>query len=282
MIFQNWLNKPYPLIERPINKILLVLGFGLFTYVFLLIYKPFGAPALGENQVWVLLGFGVMVTIGLSISYFLLPVVFKALFDQKNWQIKKEILFICFSFFIISLLNYFYNNAMSWANTMPHSFFDFLGITFAIGIFPLIILVFLTEIYLNRKNTQQAANLNQQHNPKPITTAKSFTIIADTLKSEPLQLDLERFLFAVSDNNYTTFFYQNEGKTQRQLLRISLKKVVDQLAEFEEIIRCHRSYVVNKQKIQKISGNARSLTLELEGTDETIPVSRSFPRTALL
>ena len=282
MTFQNWLNKPYPLIERTLNKLLLVLGFGLFTYIFLLIYKPFGAPALGDNQVWVLLGFGVMVSLGLSISYFLLPVVFKSLFDQKNWQIKKEILYICFSFFIISLLNYFYNDAMSWANTTAHSFLDFLGITFSVGIFPLIILVFLTEIYLNRKNNQQAENLNQQRDPESITSSKSFTIISDTLKSEPLQLDLERFLFAVSDNNYTTFFYQNEGKTQRQLLRISLKKVAEQLSDFEEIIRCHRSYVVNKQKILKISGNARSLTLKLEGTDEAVPVSRSFPRTALL
>ncbi|MEO1383127.1 MAG: LytTR family DNA-binding domain-containing protein, partial [Bacteroidota bacterium] len=93
---------------------------------------------------------------------------------------------------------------------------------------------------------------------------------------------LPNFLFATSDNNYSTVFYWEEGTLTRKLLRLSLKNLENQLAEVPAIVRCHRSYIVNKEKIQGFKGNARSLTLKLEGYEERIPVSRNFPKEQLL
>ncbi len=76
-------------------------------------------------------------------------------------------------------------------------------------------------------------------------------------------------------------YYLQNGSVQKQLLRVSLKKVEDQLQNVEEIIRCQRSYLVNKLNIRDITGNARSLNILMREYEGMIPVSRSFPKEAL-
>lgn len=50
----------------------------------------------------------------------------------------------------------------------------------------------------------------------------------------------------------------------------------ENLAEFPEFYRCHRTYIVNLQKVKHISGNAQGYKLHLENIDTLIPVSRSL------
>ena len=97
-----------------------------------------------------------------------------------------------------------------------------------------------------------------------------------------VQLEDGPVVYATADGNYTTVFYWRDGQVQKRLLRLSLKNVAQQLADFEDIIRCHRSYVVNKRQIEDISGNARSLNLRMADGTASIPVSRTFPREDLL
>ena len=66
----NWLNKPYPLIQNTRSKLLLVLSFAVFVYVFLLIFQPFGAAQqVAEGRSYYLIGFGLTVGVALSINY---------------------------------------------------------------------------------------------------------------------------------------------------------------------------------------------------------------------
>ena len=279
MSISKWLSKPYPLIQGQKNKLILVLGFGLFTYLFLLLYEPFGAARIVKNQALFLSGFGLSVALSLSFNYFLLPVILQSVFDPSKWTIKKELLYLSFSFFLISFFNYLYNSTIGASFAPQHSFFEFLGITFSIGIFPLIIMIFLMELYMNRKNTAHAKALTRKMDnlvePKP---SGSLSIRPETKRSEALILGVDDFLFATSDNNYSTIFYLNQGKVERKLLRLSMKNLEVQLNGTEAIVRCHRSYMVNKSKIKKFRGNARSLFLELSDCEDKIPVSRTFSR----
>jgi len=65
------------------------------------------------------------------------------------------------------------------------------------------------------------------------------------------------------------------------LIRISLRKVEKQLAGFDNIIRCHRSHIINAQNIDKMSGNARSYNIHFNKLEFQIPVSRNFPQKML-
>ena len=280
----HWLNRPYPLVERPQDKARLVLAFALFTYCFLLLYQPFGAAEIRSHRSWFLLGFAASVALVLSFNYFLLPRLFRPLFQADRWQVKKEIFYISWSFCLIAALNYGYNSSVGKDIAPQYNLLQYLGITLSVGIFPLLGQIFLTERYLNRRNRQVAAALRQQKTP---TTTSSeprsrLSIHADTLRSGPLELALQDFIYATADGNYTTVFYWRDGQVQKRLLRLSLKNVAQQLADFEDIIRCHRSYVVNKRQIEDISGNARSLNLRMADGTASIPVSRTFPREDLL
>ena len=91
----------------------------------------------------------------------------------------------------------------------------------------------------------------------------------------------------------TTIFFANgqmvtgiwHGKINGQksiLLRSTLKKMEEQLANHPAFFRCHRMYLVNLKLVNTVSGNAQGLKLHLSSLEEPIPVSRSLTETVKL
>ena len=66
-------------------------------------------------------------------------------------------------------------------------------------------------------------------------------------------------------------------ETKQQIIRNTLKYTEEQLQP-KQFIRCHKSYIVNKEKIVFIKGNLKDLKLRLAGLDFDIPVSRNLPK----
>lgn len=60
------------------------------------------------------------------------------------------------------------------------------------------------------------------------------------------------------------------------MLRSTLRRMEDALASWPQFFRCHRTYLVNLDKVAHVSGNAQGYRLHLEGLDDTIPVSRNL------
>ncbi|MGB8492131.1 MAG: LytTR family DNA-binding domain-containing protein [Bacteroidales bacterium] len=86
----------------------------------------------------------------------------------------------------------------------------------------------------------------------------------------------ENLLYIESAENYVNICYLNKGKLSRYLLRETLKKVEENLAG-TEIIRCHRSYMVNFEKVNVIRKDRDGLKLEIDNPDVMdIPVSRTY------
>lgn len=279
-----WLNKPYPLLEKNSNKLLLAFGFAIFTSLFLLIYKPFGAKDITSNQTIFLCGFGFCVFLGLVLNYFLLPKLLLNVFNPEKWQVKKEVIYIIWSFLLISIFNYFYNTIIGKDIAPYRNWLEFFGITISIGIFPLLILIYLVEKKQSQKNIIQAKILSKtiKKDKTNLKIEKSITIVPETLKSEPLTLNVNDFIFAVSDNNYVTVYFVEKNRLNQKLLRLSLKNLESQLSKINTIFRCHKSYLINKQKIITIKGNARSLVIFVEFYNEAIPISRNFPKEKLI
>jgi DNA-binding LytR/AlgR family response regulator len=165
-----------------------------------------------------------------------------------------------------------------------HNFIEFFGITVAVGIFPVMIMVFFVERNLSSKNIQKAEEYSQLLFKREAKKEKNteITITPETTTTSNLVINYKDFVFATSDNNYSTIYFKEEEKLDNQLLRLTFKNLEEQLIEFSNIIRCHKSYMVNKNYISEVKGNARSLMLKVELYDKMIPVSRSFPKENLL
>ena len=280
-----WFNRPYPLIEKAQAKLFVVIGFGIFIPIFLYIYQPFGIAEVTEAyKIFYVGGIGLHISLVLAINYFLIPKLFKKVFDPLKWTIRKEILYILSSFFLATCSNFLYNITIGKDISPYRSFIDFLGITIAVGIFPVMIMVFWVERNLSSKNILKADEYSKLlHKRKAISVAqKMIQIQSETTKPNALNVPIKDFIFATSDNNYTTIFFEKDGMLERKLFRLSLKNLESQILENSQIIRCHKSYIVNKDRIKDVKGNARSLMLKVDLYDEMIPVSRSFPKEELM
>ena len=70
-------------------------------------------------------------------------------------------------------------------------------------------------------------------------------------------------------------FTFSSNKICKILIRITLKELEEQLKPISSIFKTHRSYLVNLNAIQSISGNAQGYQLLLKNCSIIVPVSRS-------
>lgn len=274
----KWIDKPYPLLENSKYKWLFALLSGIFVFLFLIVFEPFGATELTAYEYLFLAGFGVAVFLGTATTYFILPKLLRAFFHPEKWTVGKEILLLSSCILIISAFNYLHNNYMGRGIVSYQTYFSFLKITMKIGIFPILGLVFFTERTLFKRNIKRAQLLANQLPPATVGETITLQIQEESVKASPIVMQLSQFVYAQSEGNYVAIYYLDEGTLSRKLIRLSLKQLEIQLEELSQIKRCHRSFLINIQHITSIDGNARSLTIQLEKVAKSIPVSRSFSK----
>ena len=278
--FQNWFNKPFPLITSPVLKIIISIVFGFFVFMFLNFFQPFGISEVIGNKFFYTLGFGFITTFTMLLNYLILPFLFKRFFDCDRWTVGKEIFFVFWNITLITLGNWFYNSIVGSGFIKQHNFFQFLLITMSVGIFSVILLVLLTERRLYKTNSEASEKYSQQI-LSYAQTSKDNTRIKISQKKDNLEIGLDQLLCISSKGNYSNVYFLEEDILKTKMFRISLSMLEKQLAGFENILRCHRSHIVNAQNINNISGNARSYCIHINKLDFHIPVSRNFPKQVL-
>jgi hypothetical protein len=91
-----------------------------------------------------------------------------------------------------------------------------------------------------------------------------------------LSVKKDNLLYLESSDNYVNIFYLNKEKISKFLLRNTMKKM-EELFQNSEIVRCHRCFMVNFEKVKIIRKDKDGLQLELDiPTAVDIPVSRSY------
>jgi len=86
----------------------------------------------------------------------------------------------------------------------------------------------------------------------------------------------ENLLYLESAENYVSICYINKDKVSKYLLRDTLKKIEETFSG-TEIVRCHRSYMVNFEKVKVIRRDRDGLKLGFDNPLVTdIPVSKTY------
>lgn len=91
---------------------------------------------------------------------------------------------------------------------------------------------------------------------------------------ECLEFDFSDFYYAEAQDNYTLFVYNKDNKRTDKILRVTLANVENQLKDLN-IIRCHRSYLVNHSLQWQYVKSGNNACLRLPEFDIKVPVSRS-------
>jgi hypothetical protein len=89
-------------------------------------------------------------------------------------------------------------------------------------------------------------------------------------------LKTQDLLYLEAADNYVVIHYSDSTKNARYLIRNSLKNMEAGLQE-SGVIRCHRSYMVNFERVKIIKKERDGLVIELDVPEKhSIPVSRSY------
>ena len=96
----------------------------------------------------------------------------------------------------------------------------------------------------------------------------------DSETKEYIELKLSDFLYAEAQDNYTLIVYKEKNKKNEKILRATISHIEKQL-KYQEIVRCHRSYLINLSSGFKFHKSDNKAHLRLPDWDIVIPVPRS-------
>lgn len=189
---------------------------------------------------------------------------------------------------LIAVGNHLYLGWLLNRTLNPHDLFGMILITLIVGVFPTTGVVIAGYIRRLRAYRDMAATLlpkgpfpaSTPNNPKTLTesTQSLLTLLADNEK-DTLTLTAVDLLYIESSDNYCTVYHLREGKLQKPLLRSSLSRMETQLVAQPRLVRCHRSFIVNLDQVERVTGNAQGYKLHLFDGQLEVPVARRYNET---
>ena len=276
-ILSKLLKQPYPIIE---NKWWIIIPISLFVTSFLTIFQPFGLGTI-ENplKLYIFIGYGVTTFLILIFDLILIQKLFKQFFDEKNWTVGKNLLFIFFILFTIGLGNFIYSEFFfSFNNSFFKMLLLFQFFTLVVGAFPSTVLVIINQNRSLKRNLSAANELSNFIETDKKDQKKKPELIKIRSESGNDDIDVidSELLFLESQGNYVSAVYFHNKKVRRKLIRTTMKKIEASLFSYNYLFQCHRAYIVNLNQIKSVSGNSQGIRLKLKNIDQVILVSRSF------
>jgi hypothetical protein len=262
---------PFPYVNRMKDKLLVSLSFGVFIFLFLITFQPFGIQNIQFNKVPFVLGYAGVTFSILFVSYTFYPKLSRN-FDADKWTVQKMLIYSVSQIVLGAIFNWLYTITFGKEIMEQHSLWTFVFITFSVGIIPISLTILLLERFLSSKNKSEADKLSDHLNIESQEVSLELGI-----PQSKILIHLPNLLFIKADGNYVEIHTFENGNVKRHLIRCSLAKIKNQLEENPHIVHCHRSYMANVEHLLKVTGNARSYNLHLRHLNFSIPVSRSFP-----
>ena len=97
-----------------------------------------------------------------------------------------------------------------------------------------------------------------------------------------LSLTQDKLYYIESDDNYVKVWYTDGGGAMKQyMLRCRLKTIEDSFVD-SDLVRCHRKFLVNINKVEVLSSEKEGYFLTLDSPEvEPIPVSKTYEEAVL-
>lgn len=279
-MIKQYLNQPYPFYEKRWKTIVTV---SLFISFFMLFFQPFGLSTFeNEYRLFFEIGYGVVTFFVLFLGLFAFPFLFKKMFRFQHWTVLKQIVWQVCTLVSIGIVNFIYSSFfLSYTNNLKE-FFYFQLYTLLVGIIPIVVMTVINQNRLLAENLKIANDYNNDFTARTDNAAdnEKVCLMAENSKDR-LCINSSDLIYITSAGNYIQVFYQINNELKNILLRNTLKQTEDQLKENHSIIKCHRAFLINKNKIVRVKGNSQGLRLVLESTDEEIPVSRKLSKSLM-
>lgn len=251
------------------NTILQVLFTALFAFLFINIYKPFGAGEWYQEKWWMFsLGSAALVIVGMIVI-----IVSRLLMLARRrkgpiriryyvFSVAAEILFMGAAYAVLELV--------VLGGVRPFWILLYMAVqnTSLILLIPYIISLLFFSWRENKLTLEQLVF--------QLRAKRHFIPFEDENGVLRLTINSGDLLYLKASDNYVDIIYRSGEKTKTYVLRNTLKKLEGSLGGLP-LLRCHRSYMVNVTSVKILKRDKGKFVLWLdEDGSITIPVSRGY------
>ena len=259
------------------NQVILVTSAAAFALFFIIVYQPFGVLQWGRERVSefmfviyslliVLLGMSI-VAISRVIMYYRTKKHEISILNYAIW-VFVELAVMAIVYTICSILADVQEDI--WV-----AFKSALQNTSLILLIPYIICI--TTFTLQDKN-ERLRQIEDDFDKAVAQKMASKGLISFYDERGELQLSVtkDNLLYIESADNYIYIWYMKNNLPKKLMLRNTLKRTAESLAE-TNVMRCHRGYMVNMEQVKVLRREKENFYLELgiEGVKD-IPVSKTY------
>ncbi len=262
-----------PYLNEKKNIVTLVVFTAIFAIAFINIYSPFEVSSWQNKTDLTLFTFSSFIALVGMLIVVVSRVLMYYIYRNKSLILWKYLIWI---FCELSCMALFYSLFVKLALKDERIFSEILEMNLKNVSLILLLPYAISWLYFAWQDKKE--EVERMEETKVVTGGNSLDMIAFYDEKQELRFSVkkESLLYLESAENYVSICYLNKGKISKYLLRNTLKKMEDIFAG-SEIIRCHRSYMVNFMKVKVIRKDKDGLVLELDSpTSLDIPVSKTY------
>lgn len=288
-------NQPFPGYTTPEKQSLVCLVTGLVIFGIIYVTEPFGISQINWSLklTYALLHGSVACFVAFLFTV-IFPFIAITVYDEKRWTVLKETINVMGLLVTIAWANLVILHNLAHVQFTAETFLVSISYTLTLGLFPIAFALLVKQRILQKKTRQESEQwqtlLTHYHNTNqriPIHEAHTRPVMEKSARSlkiiltgagigEVIEIDEDKFLYIASADNYANVhFWMDEG-IKSVLIRNTLKNLTYKMIHYPMVVRCHRSYIINLNKVIKISGDAQGLKLHLKGVNEEILVGKAY------
>ena len=275
---------PKYLLEKR-SQIIMVLFVSIFAVAFINIFQPFGSDTWIDNNKITTTTYFLWSTLLVSIGMIVVAIsrVIMYNFSRKpshNITILKYIGWVFIELLLLSgaftLLALIVKGNLNLTTDDPMEIYvNAIKNTIYILFIPYIICILFFSYQNNKIKLKELMGENLGF--------KSSNLISIRDSRGILQLSVakENLLYIESADNYICIWYQKGEVLKKKLLRITMKEISEQLAD-TNIVRCHRSYLINLDLVKVMRREKENMFLELGVPNvKEVPISKTYGEAVL-
>ncbi|WP_439181829.1 LytR/AlgR family response regulator transcription factor [Carboxylicivirga taeanensis] len=265
-------NIPAYLVKKK-NIVRLILFTAAFALVFINIYAPFGVTTwFNISKLELLFYSSLVILTGVLVVVISRIIMYQSTKKGKTISIGRYLLWIAMEIISMSLFYTLYEVLILHD---PRAVDEVIKISIQNTALVLLIPYTVTWLYfawIDNKEKLEAIEEGTFEKVEP----KGMIAFKDEKGIMRITIKVEDLLYLQGADNYVTIYYSNHQKQEKFLLRNTLKRLESTLKPFE-IIRCHRSFMVNFQKVKIIERSKEGLRIKLNTQPLIeVPVSKTY------
>lgn len=264
------LNQPFTLLDDARHRWILILFCTGFGIVFINVFVPFNinrwSNDSGFREFIRLSGFGLITGLILSVSQF----VIREIAAVRHFKILTFGFWFVGEMVIMAAAFLLYQSSWTGIGRFLKDIPESMKYTLPGILIPYsLALLFISQIASRNKLSELKVKAG-----KP-ALKQGLLDFPDEKGAVRFSVASDQILYFESADNYVIVVYMSGNKLVRQILRNSMKNIESLFGNYP-FERCHRSFMVNLQKLEFVDHEKNNCRIKLSGVEKMIPVSRKF------